>query len=71
LIEVGARSFMESVDNKAIISMVSHEFSELPFAEKDVTIIVVSPKSTFFEKIFLLHEELQKKAKFIRVERIS
>ena len=71
LIEVGARSLMEPVDNKAIISIVSSEFSELPFAEKEITIPVVSPKRTFLEKIFLLHEEFQKETKFIRVERMS
>lgn len=71
LIEVGARSLMEPVDNKAIISMVSSEFRELPFSEKEITIPVVSPKRTFLEKIFLLHEEFQKETKFIRVERMS
>lgn len=71
LIEVGARSLMEPVENKPIISMVSEEFSELPFAETEITIPVVSPKRTFLEKIFLLHEEFQKDTKFIRVERMS
>ena len=71
LIEVGARSLMEPVDNKNIISLVSYEFRELPFAEKEILIPVVSPKRTFLEKIFLLHEEFQKETKFIRVERMS
>jgi hypothetical protein len=71
LIEVGARSLMEPVDEKVIISMVSSEFSQLPFAEKEIIIPVVSPKRTFLEKIFLLHEEFQKETKFIRVERMS
>jgi len=71
LIEVGARSLMEPVDNKSIISLVSNEFREFPFAEKEITIPVVSPKRTFLEKIFLLHEEFQKETKFIRVERMS
>jgi hypothetical protein len=71
LIEVGARSLMEPVENKAIISMVSEGFRELPFAETEITIPVVSPKRTFLEKIFLLHEEFQKDTKFIRVERMS
>lgn len=71
LIEVGARSLMEPVDEKAIISIVSSEFSQLPFAEKEIVIPVVSPKRTFLEKIFLLHEEFQKETKFIRVERMS
>lgn len=71
LIEVGARSLMEPVENKPIISMVSDEFRELPFAETEITIPVVSPKRTFLEKIFLLHEEFQKETQFIRVERMS
>lgn len=71
LIEVGARSLMEPVEYKPIISMVSDEFRELPFAETEITIPVVSPKRTFLEKIFLLHEEFQKDTQFIRVERMS
>lgn len=71
LIEVGARSLMEPVENRSIISMVSEEFRELPFAETEITIPVVSPKRTFLEKIFLLHEEFQKDTKVIRVERMS
>lgn len=71
LIEVGARSLMEQVEHKPIISMVSDEFRELPFAETEITIPVVSPKRTFLEKIFLLHEEFQKDTQFIRVERMS
>lgn len=71
LIEVGARSLMEPVDNKSILSILSSEFNKLPFAEKEITIPVVSPKRTFLEKIFLLHEEFQKETKFIRVERMS
>ncbi|MBG7631297.1 MAG: nucleotidyl transferase AbiEii/AbiGii toxin family protein [Bacteroidetes bacterium] len=71
LIEVGARSLMEPVENKAIISIVSKEFHKLSFAETEIMIPVVSPKRTFLEKIFLLHEEFQKDVKFIRVERMS
>ncbi len=71
LIEVGARSLMEPVDNKAIMSIASSEFKELSFAEKEITIPVVSPKRTFLEKIFLLHEEFQKDIRLIRVERMS
>ena len=71
LIEIGERSLMEPVENKSIVSIVSGEFSELPFAEKEILIPVVSPKRTFLEKIFLLHEEFQKDTKFIRVERMS
>lgn len=71
LIEVGARSLMEPIDNKAIVSIVSKEFNELPFAEEEITIPVVAPKRTFLEKIFLLHEEFQKNTEFIRVKRMS
>ncbi len=71
LIEVGARSLMEPVDNKLILSILSSEFNEFPFAEKEITIPVVSPKRTFLEKIFLLHEEFQKETKLIRVDRMS
>ncbi|PCH75296.1 MAG: hypothetical protein COB98_09180 [Flavobacteriaceae bacterium] len=71
LIEVGSRSLMEPVENKTITSMVSQKYIKLPFAETVITIPVVSPKRTFLEKIFLLHEEFQKDTRFIRVERMS
>ncbi len=71
LIEVGARSLMEPVESKVIVSIVSKEFNELPFAEKEITIPVVSPKRTFLEKVFLLHEAFQKDSELIRVERMS
>lgn len=62
---------MAPVDKKEIISMVSSEFKQLPFAEKEIIIPVVSPKRTFLEKIFLLHEEFQKETMLIRTERMS
>ena len=71
LIEIGARSLVEPIDEKEIISIVSKEFNTLPFVESEITIPVVSPKRTFLEKIFLLHEEFQKEANFIRTERMS
>ncbi|WP_461636831.1 nucleotidyl transferase AbiEii/AbiGii toxin family protein [Labilibaculum euxinus] len=71
LIEVGARSLMEPVENKEIISIISNEFSTLPFADNAILIPVVSPKRTILEKIFLLHEEFQKDAEYIKVERMS
>ena len=70
-IEVGARSLIEPVEDKAIISIVSKEFEALPFTESGITVPVVSPKRTFLEKIFLLHEEFQKGTKLIRTERMS
>lgn len=71
LIEIGARSLIEPVDEKPIISIVSNEFKTLPFSESVITIPVVSPKRTFLEKIFLLHEEFQKDIKLVRTERMS
>lgn len=71
LIEVGTRSLMEPVKDKMITSIVSREFSNLPFAETGIPIPVVLPQRTFLEKIFLLHEEFQKKSTFIKVERMS
>jgi len=71
LIEVGARSLMEPSAEREIRSIVSENFTEQEFADKPQLIPTVLPKRTFLEKAFLLHEEFQKPAEHIKVDRLS
>jgi hypothetical protein len=71
LIEVGARSLMEPNTEREIRSIVSENFTDREFADKPQLIPTVLPKRTFLEKAFLLHEEFQKPAEHIKVDRLS
>lgn len=71
LIEIGSRSLMEPFSQRTLSSMVGEHFEGKPFADKDITIPTVNPERTFLEKIFLLHEEFQKTAEKIKVDRLS
>ncbi|MGK7390275.1 MAG: nucleotidyl transferase AbiEii/AbiGii toxin family protein [Candidatus Cyclobacteriaceae bacterium M2_1C_046] len=71
LIEIGSRSLMEPFEERDIQSLVGKQYSEQNFADRSVAIPTVLPKRTFLEKIFLLHEEFQKSAEHIRVDRLS
>ena len=70
-IEVGCRSLIEPFTMKKISAMVDDEYPEQSFSEKSKEIPSVNPERTFLEKIFLLHEEFQKTAEKIRVDRLS
>ncbi len=71
LIEIGSRSLMEPVEPREIRSLVGQQYSAQAFADKSFNVQTVLPKRTFLEKIFLLHEEFQKPAEHIRVDRLS
>lgn len=71
LVEVGSRSLIEPYSPRPIVSMVGDHFSGRPFADKSILIPTVNPERTFLEKIFLLHEEFQRQATEIRVNRRS
>lgn len=60
LLEIGSRSMMEPSTKRSFRSLIGEHFSELPFADKDVTISCINPERTFLEKLFLLHEEHQR-----------
>jgi len=60
LLEIGSRSLIEPATLCSFRSMIGQTFSNLPFADEDVTIRCVNPERTFLEKIFLLHEEHQR-----------
>ncbi|MBU4485814.1 MAG: nucleotidyl transferase AbiEii/AbiGii toxin family protein, partial [Candidatus Delongbacteria bacterium] len=71
LIEIGARSLMEPTEKRQIRSIIASIYSDKDFVDKSIAIQTVLPKRTFLEKAFLLHEEFQKSADQIRVNRLS
>ena len=71
LVEVGSRSLKEPFTQKTFGTFVSQIYSDNSFADKPITIPLVNPERTFLEKVFLLHEEIQKEPEKIRVERLS
>lgn len=71
LVEVGSRSLIEPFTNRTFATMVAEKFTEQPFSDEPVTIQTVNPEKTFLEKIFLLHEELQRPDEKKRVDGLS
>jgi predicted nucleotidyltransferase component of viral defense system len=71
LIEMGARSMTEPSEEKEIVSIISTQFSHLPFSQKPFLVKVVVPTRTFIEKVLLLHEEFSKPLNHIRSERLT
>lgn len=71
LIEIGARSLIEPSQNKVIKSLISEQYPNATFAEKDFNIPTVLPTRTFLEKAFLLHEKFQKPVDPTGVARLS
>jgi len=70
-IEIGSRSLLEPFTQRKFSSLVGENYSEKPFADSAITVPCVNPERTFLEKLFLLHEEFQKHAADIRVDRLS
>ena len=71
LIEIGARSLIEPSQNKVIKSLISEQYPNSNFADKDFDIPTVLPTRTFLEKVFLLHEKFQKPVDPSGVVRLS
>ncbi len=71
LIEIGSRSLFEPYTNTSIRSFIAEIYPKNTFSDKPITIKTANIERTFLEKIFLLHEEFQKPADKIRVERMS
>lgn len=69
LLEISCRSLREPCEDVPIQSIVDREFESADFANPTFDVRTVEPQRTFLEKIFLLHEEWQKKN--IRVDRLS
>jgi hypothetical protein len=71
LVEVGSRSLKEPFTNCKFNSLLADRFAGQSFADEPICVPVVNPERTFLEKIFLLHEEFQKPAEKVRVDRLS
>jgi predicted nucleotidyltransferase component of viral defense system len=71
LIEIGARSLIEPSRDVQLRSILANTFPDAAFADDYYPIPTVVPQRTFLEKAFLLHEEFQKPAEQIRVNRMS
>jgi hypothetical protein len=71
LIEIGSRSLIEPSQNVGIRSIIASSYPQSSFADPSTPIPTVIPQRTFLEKAFLLHEEFQKPAESVRVERMS
>jgi len=69
LIEIGARSMAEPCDKITIRSILAEHYPDAPFADAPITVTVAAPGRTFLEKIFLIHEEMQKPS--VRIDRMS
>lgn len=71
IVEVSGRSMNEPLERVEVNSIISQSLPKAKFADKLFPIKAVSPKRTFLEKAFLLHEEFAKETKEIRIERMS
>jgi hypothetical protein len=69
-VEVSGLSLKEPFSTCLINSVVDEEYNNYPFAGKPFEVRAVDPKRTFLEKMFLLHEEFQRKEK-MRAHRMS
>jgi predicted nucleotidyltransferase component of viral defense system len=71
IIEVSGRSMNEPLEKIEINSLIAQSLPTARFADNLFNVSVVSPKRTFLEKAFLLHEEFSKEVQEIRIERMS
>lgn len=69
LIEIGARSMTEPCERISIRSILAEHYPDAPFADAPVKVTVATSGRTFLEKIFLIHEEMQKPS--VRIDRMS
>lgn len=71
-IEVSVRSLLTPSEPRNMLSLLSEFKPNQAYAETPFAIETVHPRKTFIEKVFLLHEEFQRKDKSkIKVERKS
>lgn len=70
-IEVGSRSLREPFSIQTFGSLIDEYYPEMDFAQAFINVPTVNPERTFLEKIFLLHEEFQRPAEKMRVNRLS
>lgn len=60
-VEISCRSLREPYEQLMLRSLIAEEYPEEEFSEDYFAVNTVLPTRTFLEKIFLLHEEFQKK----------
>lgn len=70
-IEISCRSLKEPFTIQSFASLVDETYPESDFAQAPIQVPTVNPERTFLEKIFLLHEEFQRPAEKMRVDRLS
>jgi predicted nucleotidyltransferase component of viral defense system len=70
-LEIGCRSLREPFNMQPIASLVDETYPDSEFAQGAIAVPTVNPERTFLEKIFLLHEEFQRPAAKMRVDRLS
>ena len=70
-IEISSRSLKEPFTIQSFGSLVDEAYPESNFAQAPIHVPTVNPERTFLEKIFLLHEEFQRPAHKMRVDRLS
>ncbi|MFZ4263792.1 nucleotidyl transferase AbiEii/AbiGii toxin family protein [Sphingobacterium sp. HJSM2_6] len=71
LLEMGARSLTEPIEQKPIVSFIDEAYPTTSFAQQVFDVKVVLPIRTFIEKVLLLHEEFSKPIDRIRVDRLT
>ena len=71
MLEIGSRSMREPFTSRALRSFVGEAFPGRDFADNTISVPCVNPERTFLEKLFLLHEEFQRPAEKVRVNRLS
>jgi hypothetical protein len=71
LIEIGARSLMEPIEQREIVSIIDEKYPKSLFSEGKFEVNTVIPEKTFLEKMILLHEEFQKPKEKVRYHRMS
>ncbi len=71
LLEMSSRALMEPVELRPVQTHVAETLPESEFVDMPIEIPIVLPKRTFLEKVFLLHEEYQRPAAKINLDRKS
>lgn len=71
LLEMGARSLTEPIEQKPIVSFIDEAYPTTSFAQQVFDVKVVLPIRTFIEKVLLLHEEFSKPIERIRADRLT
>ena len=68
---MGCRSLIEPFSIRTFNSFLDESYPDASFVKQPIHIPTVDPERTLLEKIFLLHEEFQRPAEKIRIDRLS